>query len=254
MNTPNPLIPQGSLLEQKAKAKPPLRAAYIIVAIHLVFLGGLLIQGCKKDDATGRISQLTNETALPPLDQSNLYPSNSVAQATNPAQDLVQTAAPPVTNVSLPVTQPVVEPTVPGATRDYVVLKGDTYTSIGKKHGVSRGAIARANPGVDATRLKVGQKLVIPSPASSGTAALSTVGGGESAYVVKTGDTLMKIAKANSTTVNEIKTLNGKKTDRITVGEKLKLPGVKSAPLVAPAAVTNSGNPGASPSGGPGNL
>ena len=35
MNTPNPLIPQGSLLEQKAKGKPHLRVAYFIVAAHM---------------------------------------------------------------------------------------------------------------------------------------------------------------------------------------------------------------------------
>ena len=73
MNNPNPLIPQGSLLEQKAKGKPHLRVAYIIVAVHLVFLGGLLIQGCKKDDQSGaRANQTTNDSALPPLDRKSV--------------------------------------------------------------------------------------------------------------------------------------------------------------------------------------
>src|SRR5207253_1651755 len=134
MNTPNPLIPKGSLLEQKAKGKPHLRVACIIVAIHMVFLGGLLIQGCKKEDLS---------------------------------------------------------------------------------------AIAKANPGVDSTRLKVGQKLVVPASASPAIATAAAGNGSESLYVVKRGDTLLKIAKANGTSVNEIKALNGLKTDRIKVGEKL---------------------------------
>src|ERR1043165_2832348 len=83
MNNQNPLIPQGSLLEQKAKTKPHLRVAYVIVAVHLVFLGGLLIQGCKKEDPTGNRAGLsTNETSLPPLGQAEL-PSNSIAPTGN---------------------------------------------------------------------------------------------------------------------------------------------------------------------------
>src|SRR5947207_2487783 len=35
MNNPNPLIPQGSLLEQKAQSRPHLRIAIAIVAVHL---------------------------------------------------------------------------------------------------------------------------------------------------------------------------------------------------------------------------
>src|SRR5213596_3628705 len=84
MNNPNPLIPQGSLLEQKARSRPHLRIAIAIVAVHLVFLGGLLIQGCGKEDAGARASQATNESPLPPID-SNLYSTSQVAQ---PAHDL----------------------------------------------------------------------------------------------------------------------------------------------------------------------
>ena len=66
MNNPNPLIPQGSLLQQRAKGKPHLRVAIFIVAVHLVFLGGLLIQGCKKEDETGSGAQAlaTNDLSV----------------------------------------------------------------------------------------------------------------------------------------------------------------------------------------------
>jgi peptidoglycan endopeptidase LytE len=75
--------------------------------------------------------------------------------------------------------------------------------------------------------------------------AASAGNGADIVYVVKTGDTLLKIAKAGATTVNEIKALNGMKTDRIQVGQKLKLPAAKGAPATAPAAP---------PPGGTGNL
>lgn len=48
-------------------------------------------------------------------------------------------------------------------------------------------------------------------------------------YVVKSGDTLSRIAKAQGTTVKALKTANHLSSDRIFVGEKLKLSQVKSA-------------------------
>jgi len=249
MNNPSPLIPQGSLLEQKAKSRPHLRVAYIIVAIHLVFLGGLLIQGCKKEDVTAKNNLSTNDSTLPPLDQTNLYPTNAGALSTNPPlQELTQPGLQPATNITAPIPAlPAPEATAAGASREYIVLKGDSFYTIGKKFGVSASAIGKANPGVDSTRLQVGQKLVVPAPAASVAAATSAGNGTDNVYVVKTGDTLLKIAKANATTVNEIKALNGLKTDRIKVGDKLKMPAAKSTPT-APA------TPTAPPPGGTGNL
>jgi LysM repeat protein len=47
-------------------------------------------------------------------------------------------------------------------------------------------------------------------------------------YVVKSGDTLSRIAKAHGTTVKALKTANHLSSDRIFVGEKLKLSQAKS--------------------------
>src|SRR5216110_1240048 len=80
MNNPNPLIPQGSLLEQKAGSRPHLRIAIAIVAVHLVFLGGLLIQGCGKEDLAAKTNQAASETPLPPFTDTNLYSTSLVAQ------------------------------------------------------------------------------------------------------------------------------------------------------------------------------
>src|SRR5262245_27300542 len=223
MNNPNPLIPQGSLLEEKTKSRPHLRVAIAIVAVHLVFLGGLLIQGCGKENPSTRASLSTNDSLLPPLTDSNLYTTSFLAE---PSHEPARTSAPVgITQTPAPSVQPSTpDQAVPSANRDYVVIRGDNFTTIGKKFGVTAGAITRANPGVDSTRLKVGQKLVIPS-ASTPSMAMATVGSSsENAYLVKTGDTLLKIAAANGTTVKEIKALNGLSTDRIKVGEKLKLP------------------------------
>lgn len=45
-------------------------------------------------------------------------------------------------------------------------------------------------------------------------------------YQVKAGDTLTRIAKTHGTTVKAIEELNGLRSDRINVGEKLKIPEV----------------------------
>lgn len=231
MSNQNPLIPQGSLLEQKAKGKPYLRVAYVIVALHLLFLGGLLIQGCKREEPDAKTTAAaTNEMTGQGLDVASLYSSNAPASSTN-VTDPARSAATATNAISqAPAGTPTPEP--PPASREYVVLKGDSFFSIGKKFGVSSAAIAKANPGIDSTRLKIGDKLQIPaaSSASSGNgasgAALEAAAG--DFYIVKAGDTLAKIAKMHGATVTEIKSLNGLTTDRINVGKKLKLPPAKT--------------------------
>ncbi len=242
MSNANPLIPQGSLLERKAKGKPHLRVAYVIVAVHLVFLGGLLIQGCKREDQTKTDRAPTNDTGLAQLASDSLYNTNVGAAAALPGQDIAQTSAPLSTNLAtqnLPVPTPVEGP----PTREYIVVQHDTFSSIGKKFNVSSRAIARANPGVDPTRMKVGQKLQIPPPpatASTTGALQATLDSGANIYVVKSGDTLSKIAAAHGTTVTEIKSLNGLKTDRINAGDKLKLPPARSTPATTTATSTST--------------
>jgi len=71
-------------------------------------------------------------------------------------------------------------PSGPGGT--YTIQSGDYFSSIAKKFGLSVAAIEAANPGVESTKLKVGQKINLPgksdaapkpaaAPASSGSAA-----------------------------------------------------------------------------------
>jgi len=103
--------------------------------------------------------------------------------------------------------------------------------------------IEAANPNIAPTKLKVGMKLQIP-PTSGGTASpggvsseAPTAEGGDT-YTVKSGDSLTKIAHANGTTVKALRAANDLKTDKIKVGQKLKLPSrvaAEPAPEAAPA-------------------
>jgi LysM repeat protein len=258
MNNPNPLIPQGSLLEQQAKSKPHLRIALFIVAVHVVFLGLLLMQGCKREPESTELAEAsTNDYPFGVPDRSTLFASNIVsdldpAPAQEPVMDLrdaeggfadpgsEQPGAEPRTNVTTDPVVPQVQTPSPAepqlVSREHVVASGDTFYTIGKKYGVSSTAIAQANPNADAKRLQVGQRLLIPPPSTAprpGTPDAALPPGVEW-YQVKSGDTLTRIAGTRGTTPAAIRQLNGMTTDRIYVGQKLKLPSKTNA-VAAPS-------------------
>jgi nucleoid-associated protein YgaU len=64
------------------------------------------------------------------------------------------------------------------------------------------------------------------TPALSAKAVLPANTHSELLYVVKSGDTLARIARQHHTTSKTLKTINGLNTDSIAVGAKLKLPSV----------------------------
>ena len=66
MNNLNPLIPQGSNLEQKIQGRSRVKlAVFVVLAAHVLFLGPLLMQGCKREQPSPSAPE-TN--AQPPLD------------------------------------------------------------------------------------------------------------------------------------------------------------------------------------------
>jgi LysM repeat protein len=229
MNTPNPLVPQGSLLQSKGKSTVRI-AFFTIAAIHLVFIGGLLMQGCKKsDDKPVAPAEETNALSLPPMtSELPAYTETNPAPAPAPAEVPAYTETNPAPAPTQPepyAAAPVApQPVVPDQTKEYVVARGDTYSSIAQKTGVSSKAIELANPGVDPRRLQIGQKLQIPPGASSSPSSATSVDNGNT-YTVKSGDVLEKIARRNGTTVKAIMSLNNLRTTTIKVGQKLKLPG-----------------------------
>ena len=84
------------------------------------------------------------------------------------------------------------------------------------------------NPTVDPTKLQIGKKLNIPAAttttATSSGATVVDTASGTTTYMVKSGDTLSKIATDFRTTVKAIQTANGLADTRIKVGQKLKIP------------------------------
>lgn len=77
------------------------------------------------------------------------------------------TATPEATPQPTEAAPSVAESASPSAATEqvYVVQKGDTLIRIAYRHGITLAALRAANPKVtDPTKLRVGQKLVIPAP------------------------------------------------------------------------------------------
>ncbi|HKX62424.1 MAG TPA: LysM peptidoglycan-binding domain-containing protein [Verrucomicrobiae bacterium] len=255
MNTPSPLVPQGTFQD---KGKSHVRiTVFAILAIHFVLLGVLLIAGCNKKSAseTDLAENPVPPVATPTTPEQWPTPAPPPTGAADippvppPVAPAVQTQATAPIITPTPV-QPTIEPTpiaptpivepVPGLV-EHTITKGETLATIGKKYGVGYKAIEAANPGISPTRLKIGDKIKIPAKTASTTAALATPNATDASagkvYVVKSGDNLLKIAKSTGVSVNQLRAANNLRTDQIRVGQKLKIP-VKAPPAQPVEAVS----------------
>lgn len=197
MSTPNPLAPQGSLLEKQGRGRSSFQIIGFIGALHVFVLCALLWIGCKQDKPAGALDG--PDSALPGQD-GGLPPVAEPPSALNPiaTNPLPATGAnpppvaPPVAGVGadgLPPTPapgtapaetlPLPVPNIPGAgvgpdtgadatggaaPSEHKVVSGETGAVIAKKYGVSVKALQAANPSVNWNRMKIGQVLAIPSP------------------------------------------------------------------------------------------
>lgn len=94
----------------------------------------------------------------------------------------------------------------------YVVKSGDTLWGIASKYNTSVDKIKDIN-NLNSNNLSIGQKLLVPGN------NLET-----KKYIVKSGDTLYKIAQNNGTTVTELINLNNLKTTNLSIGQVLYIP------------------------------
>ncbi len=230
----NPLAPQGQLLDPKNKGRARVKiAVFFVLAIHGIGLMALLMQGCRREE-TPPVQPLTEVTdtnlmVAPTMDSTNVAPADTNYVA--PTLDMTNTAVAPVEPVV-----PVVTNAAPETlgTSEYKVAKGDTFSVIAKKFNVSSRAIAAANPKVDPTKLQIGQTLVIPAAGAATSTAVAPAQGTSSTsngqvYTVRSGDNLTKIATNHGVSVKALRSANNLTSDRITVGQKLKIPAKSSA-------------------------
>ena len=110
-----------------------------------------------------------------------------------------------------------------GAGRQHRVRRGENLQSIARHYGVSVSAIQQANGKGRSTRLRAGEVLSIPS-GSAGSSAASSGGQTSGTYRVRSGDTLGVIAQRYGTTIRQLKRVNALRSNRISVGQELKIP------------------------------
>ena len=130
------------------------------------------------------------------------------------------------------------------ATTTYTVKSGDYLGKIGNQFGMTVQQLKTLN-NLKSDLIYVGQKLKVSAKTTSTpTSTLTTTpspttskqpsSGTTSTYVVKSGDTLGKIAGIYNTTVTALKSLNNLKSDTIYVGQKLTVNG-QTTTVAAPA-------------------
>jgi murein DD-endopeptidase MepM/ murein hydrolase activator NlpD len=106
---------------------------------------------------------------------------------------------------------------------------GETIETIARKHDVPASALMQTNGIRDAGQIRPGQRLVIPHYVSaiSRTAAVHSPGqaAAGNAHVVKSGDTLMSVARQNGVTVTALAHANHiQPTAKLSVGDRLTIP------------------------------
>ena len=231
MNNPSPLLPQSSFLEQKNQGRARVKiAVFVVLAVHGIGLLALLMQGCKKEpDAGAAVADATTNTAPAFVEPTNAPVADTNIAAPGPDTNAVAETAAPAAAAA--------------AASEYKIAAGDTFSTIAKKFHTTTKAILDANPGVEPTRLKVGQVIHLPAisgapaPATALAGSATEAAGAEPVYTVKSGDNLTKIATEFKVSVRALRSANNLTTDRIRVGQKLKIP------AKAPAAALTSAPP-----------
>lgn len=97
------------------------------------------------------------------------------------------------------------------------VKSGESLEKIAKNYGVSVQELIKANKNINPNKLKVGENLCIPQKTSAKTQEYAV-------YKVKKGDTLYSIAEKFGVDVQELKSFNNLKSEKIIEGQELKIP------------------------------
>ncbi|MFP5114132.1 LysM peptidoglycan-binding domain-containing protein [Bacillaceae bacterium C204] len=148
------------------------------------------------------------------------------------------------TTTPKPATTPAKPQTTTASSGVYTVKSGDYLGKIAGKHSTSVTNLKSLNK-LKSDMIYVGQKLKVPAtkapvPSTKPTTAKppvtittpATTVKDVTDYIVKSGDTLGKIALNYKLTITDLKTLNKLTSDNIYVGQKLKVPGTKTEPTV----------------------
>ena len=107
----------------------------------------------------------------------------------------------------------------------HLVRTGDTYWCIARKYGVSVSALGKANPGISAKRLPIGEHINLPGSSTSKLASSAPPVFSRTSYTVKKGDTLGHIALRHGISLKQLVSSNPKfDARRMQIGQILSIP------------------------------
>ncbi len=143
--------------------------------------------------------------------------------------------------------------TLPATSRvsfvEHTVSRGQTMASIAAMYHVSTRMLQEANPGARSTRLRIGERLVIPTsyvPPVTEPARTTRRGSSSSTatirYRVRSGETLSEIAGQYHTTVTRLRSLNAMGSrDILRAGQVIRVPAPAAPVETTPATVAAGG-------------
>lgn len=125
----------------------------------------------------------------------------------------------------------------------YVIVRGDTLSSIARAHGVTTTALLQANGLGLSSIIYPGQKLTVPSASAAAVSSTPAPAAGPAvgSYVIQRGDTIASIAAKSGSSVKALLAANGLSfTSTIYAGKTLTLPGASAATATTVVASTSA--------------
>jgi LysM repeat protein len=140
------------------------RALLIVLVLHVVAVAGIIaFNAIKSRQGLVPPAATTTKTTPQTSSQKASAPAALASESIKPRDESPKPAV-KEERKAIPV-KPVTETTPKAESRkSYVVAKGDTPVSIAKKFKVTSAQLLAANDIEDATKLKIGRKLIIPAP------------------------------------------------------------------------------------------
>jgi LysM repeat protein len=167
-------------------------------------------------------------------------------------EDPLPPVIPTPENPEPPVKEPVVDIKPVSPTTAYTVAKGDTISGVAANYGLRWQDVVAVNPGISPNKIRVGQVIQLPgqvdlskkvavkkrtapkstapkstAPKTSAPKASKESTGPGTAYTVKSGDSLGSIAHSHGVKVDAIRKANNLTNDKLSINQKLTIPGAK---------------------------
>jgi len=120
---------------------------------------------------------------------------------------------------------------VEACSTSYTVRKNDTLYSLSKKYNISIKQLMEVN-GLTSEKIKAGQQLLVPDHSIKSS----------NLYIVQKGDTLYSLAKKSGVSMKELKKINHLQTEKVYIGQKLKLSIDSPAEDIKPVYKVNPGD------------